>query len=100
MIVFNTTFLVSDAYLEIFLDWAKNQHIPRMMETSYFNTPRFYKILAQQEKGSTSYSLQFESQTVEQINEWEEKYQQELLREMALMFEENVLSFSTLLEVL
>ena len=100
MIIINTTFFVVDTHQNLFLNWVKNRYIPRMIELEYFSSPRFFKILSKQEPGTSSYSLQFESVGSLAKQKWEEEYSQHLEMEIRLNFNENVLSFSTLLEQL
>ena len=98
MLTINTTFFVSDTHLNQFLKWVNDVYIPKMMATEHFSASRFYRILSQQEQDSTGYSLQFEFAAPELYQHWENIYQPELHSELKLLFNENVLSFSTLLE--
>jgi len=98
MFTINTTFFVSDTHSTPFLKWVNDVYIPNMLKTKHFSTHRLYKVFAEQEPGATGFSLQFEFSEKEYHETWHEFYQPELQTELKLLFEENVLSFSTLLE--
>jgi len=98
MLTINTTFFVADTHLNPFLKWINDIYVPKMMKTEHFSASRFYQILSQKEQDSTGYSLQFEFATPELYQHWENVYHVELQEELKLLFNENVLSFSTLLE--
>ena len=98
MLTINTTFFVSNAHLEAFLNWINNKYIPKMLDTPHFMTFRLYKIVAEQEPDATSFSLQFVFTEKEHCEHWHEAYQPALQSELKSVFNENVLSFSTLLE--
>jgi hypothetical protein len=96
--IINTTFFVADTHQDIFLKWLNNNYVPRMLETPHFSSYRFYKVLAEQEPGVSGFSLQFDFSEKEHHITWHKIYQPALQSELKLLFEENVLSFSTLLE--
>ncbi len=98
MLIINTTFFVVDAQLDFFLQWINEKYVPRMKNLEHFSTHRLCKILSQPEPGTCSFSLQFELTDPKAYRQWENIHQRELQQELKLIFGENVLSFSTLLE--
>ena len=49
MLIFNTTFLVSDKVHGAWLKWVHEQHIPFMLETAFFSKPQVAKILTNED---------------------------------------------------
>lgn len=97
MIVFNTTYLVSFEAHDTWLQWISFQYIPAMIATSFFDEPRLFKVLVDEEHGVT-YSLQFSAQDMEMVQLWEQKHKEEIESDLRDTFGESVLFFSTLLE--
>jgi hypothetical protein len=97
MIVFNTTFLVSFEVHDTWLQWISSRHIPFMLSTSFFELPRLFKVLVEEDQGIT-YSLQFSSPDMKTVRQWIECHKQDVENELIETFGESVLFFSTFLE--
>ena len=50
MLIFNTTFLVSDKVHGPWLKWVREQHIPFMLESDLFSKPQVAKVLSVEEQ--------------------------------------------------
>jgi hypothetical protein len=98
MLVINTPFFVATTHLDQFLKWVSNVYVPNMMKTDHFSASRFYQVLSHQEQDSTGYSLQFEFAEPALYRHWEDRHHAALQEELKLLFNEHVLSFSTLLK--
>ncbi len=97
MIVFNTTYLVSFEIHDTWLQWISFQHIPAMLATSFFNDPRLFKVMVEEDQGIT-YSLQFSSPDMETVQSWQEKHRDEMEADLRSTFGDSVMFFSTFLE--
>jgi Domain of unknown function (DUF4286) len=42
-----------------YVDWLKNEHIDEVVATGCFDSARFYKILAEDERDGASYNIQY-----------------------------------------
>ena len=100
MLIFNTTYLVSDKSYGIWFKWLYEQHIPFMLESGYFNKPQVAKVLTNEPQDGTSYSVQFHISTMKELEAWNEKYGEEYANNFSKQFGEEVLFFSTVLEVM
>lgn len=100
MLVFNTTYLVSDKMYGVWYKWLYEHHIPSMLDSGYFEKPQVAKVLSNEPQEGTSYSVQYHIADMQQLQEWNDKYAEEFLKEFSLNFGEDVLLFSTLLEIL
>ena len=99
MLIFNITFLVSDNVLDKWLNWVSNQHIPFMVSTGFFTKPQLAKVLGDHGQDGTSYSVQFHTNAV-QLDEWHQLYAEEMQQECMTNFGQEVLFFTTALELL
>ncbi len=100
MYIFNTTYLVSDKRYSEWIKWLHRQHIPSMLNSGYFTNPQLARVLINEPQEGTSYSVQFHAKDMQLIQEWSTKYSDKFLGEFSRLFGEEVLLFTTILEVL
>lgn len=100
MIIFNTTYHADNARKDEFIDWLKESYIPTIVEHGLLREPQLTRIFADNEDEGTSLSLQFKSPDTESLERWHEECGEALLAEMQKRFGDQVLGFSTLLEVI
>ncbi len=100
MIIYNTTYLVSDKVYRPFLNWVKATHIPELVNSGYFKNPRVCKVLTEEKQEGTSVSIQLEAQNLEAVTTWNEKHGDLFRMELASLFSEEVLYFCTNMEVI
>ena len=99
MIIFNTTYHADNARKDEFIGWLKESYIPAVLEHGLLQEPQLTRIFADNEEG-TSLSLQFKSPDTQALERWHEECGKALLAEMQKRFGDQVLGFSTLLEVI
>lgn len=100
MIIYNTTYLVSDRMHSIWMKWLREEHIPAMLGSGIFTRPQVAKVLtadAQQE--GTSYSVQFHAADTEMLNTWYSGQGDRFVNELTSRFRQEVLLFSSVLEL-
>lgn len=97
MIVFNTTYLVSEEIHDKWIERLASVFIPTMTNTGTFSNPRFYKVLVEEKDGIT-YSLQFSVPDGSDLKKCEKMYNEMLETSMRQVFGESVLYFTTLLD--
>lgn len=100
MLIFNITFLVSENVSDRWLNWVSNQHIPFMVSTGFFTQPQLAKVLSDHGQEGTSYSVQFHITNHAKLDEWHQLHAEEMQRECRANFGEEVLFFTTALELL
>ncbi len=101
MLIFNTTYQVSEAHARNFLIWLTQSYIPTVLNNGCLKEPRLAEVLSHgaQEKGRT-YSLQFEVENSAKLHEWHSTQGIQLNTELVEMFKEEVVGFPTLMEKL
>lgn len=100
MLIFNTTFLVSDKVHGAWLKWINEKHIPYMLESQLFSQPQVAKVLTNEEQEGTSFSVQFHVQDMETLFEWNKKYGADFQTIFSQKFGSEALFFTTVLELL
>lgn len=99
MILYNTTFHVSDRLVSDFLTWLGQNYVGTALDAG-LSSPALMKLVDHIEEGWTSFALHLYAPTVDDVRDWECGERQRLHTEIATKWGENVLSFSTPMEVL
>ena len=100
MLIFNTTYLVSDKMHGVWFKWLYERHIPAMLDSGFFTGPQVAKVLGGEPQDASSYSVQFHTTDMQSLNKWNGKYAEAFLNDFSAQFGEEVLLFSTVLEIL
>ena len=77
----------------------KEVHVPEVMQTGYFITNTIYRILADEDSGGQSYSVQYTCENMQKYEEYREKFAPALQAEHKKKFENRFVAFRTLLEL-
>lgn len=98
MILYNVTVNIDVEVEEQWINWMKESHIPKVMATGIFHENRFYRLLHEVEEGGVNYSVQYFTDSMEKLNEYQEKYAQALQADVKEKFEGRYVTFRSLLE--
>ena len=97
MIIYNVTVKISHEKHDDWLKWMKEVHIPEVMETGMFTDHVFTRIVMEDEDG-TNYSIQYYCDSMEKLEEYQEKYSPALQNKHTQRYKEHFVAFRTLLE--
>ncbi|MDR1120300.1 MAG: DUF4286 family protein [Dysgonamonadaceae bacterium] len=100
MIIYNITFHIEEQIVNEYLNFLKKEYIPAATKSRALEHPRLCKILAQTNDACLSYSLQFQVENADVLDNWHQHTGNELQAEIIQRFADKVLGFTTLLEVL
>ncbi len=101
MFIYNTTFLVTDRRFNPWFKWLKEEHIPNMLSTGYFSKPQIAKVLTtEKDQEGMSVSVQFIVKDLDNLQSWMDNEEIRLQNNLSLQFGAEVLSFSTILELM
>lgn len=100
MLIYNTTYHVHFDEAKNFVIWLHQAYIPQALESGLLLKPRLCKILSHQEENSECFSLQFEIEDSARLHEWYIKSGKALQQEMLKIFKEQIVGFTTLMEVI
>ncbi len=98
MILYNETIGIDKEVEEQLLVWLKSFYIPEVMKTELFIECKIYKVLSHDDESSTSYSIQFFSNTIDEILLFINDYSKPLVEEQQTRFKDRHITFRTLLE--
>lgn len=98
MYLFNETVGIDASVEQEWLKWAKTAYIPAVLNTQLFTEYKIYKVLHESEDGSISYSIQFFSDSLENVVQFLEVFAPQLVERQRQMFSHKHVAFRTLLE--
>jgi hypothetical protein len=99
MIIYHTTYhLTNEAYPKG-LDFFKSELIPAAMRSGKLYNPRIMRVLNEDaDVNGVSLSIQFSVENMSALDEWMAEEGKTLYKTMTEMFSDEIVSFSTLLE--
>lgn len=98
MILYNVTVSIDENIESDWLQWMKEDHIPKIMNTGVFADRKIFKLLSHEQDGAITYAVQYFAETVEHINEYQEKHAEKLQAEHTARFKDKFVAFRTMLE--
>ena len=98
MLLYNVTVGVDHDIESEWLAWMKQKHIPDVMKTGMFESFRIYKVLHDQDDGTTSYSVQYFARNIDNVQQYLEVFAPVLIEEHRKRFANKHVAFRTLLE--
>lgn len=100
MFLYNVTVGVDKDAEEAWLVWMQNEHIPDVLATNMFTSHRMYKVLHDNDDGTTSYSIQYFAKTLDDVSMYLEKFAPALIEKHKQKFGGKHVAFRTLLQEL
>lgn len=98
MLLYNVTIGIDQNVEQEWVAWMKEVHIPAVMETGYFVRHQFYKILHDNEDGTSSYSIQYFAESISQVEQYLELKAPSLIKAHQDRFKDQHVAFRTLLD--
>lgn len=77
-----------------------SKHIPDVMQTGFFVEKRMTKVIDGHEEGAINYNIQYMCESVEKLNEYNEKCAPKLQKDHGDKFGDKFIAFRTLLEIM
>jgi hypothetical protein len=98
MFLFNNTIGIDRVVEQRWLSWLKETHIPTVMNTGLFIEFKMYKVLHENEDDTISYSIQFFSTTIDNVQQYLENFAPTHAAELQKEFKNRHVAFRTLLQ--
>lgn len=98
MLLYNVTVNIEKDAEKDWVIWMKEVHIPDVLATGMFIENKFYKILHDSEDGSVNYSVQYFSDSMDKILDYQKRFAPKLQQDTKDRFGEKFVVFRTLLE--
>ncbi|MBO5182411.1 MAG: DUF4286 family protein [Paraprevotella sp.] len=100
MLIYNTTYQVDADDARNFVIWIHQCYLPRVAEFGFLAHPRLSRILSHREADTECFSLQFEVESSARLHHWYNKQGAALNEELKKTFQDKVVGFTTLMEVI
>lgn len=100
MLVYNTTYQVGIDEARNFVIWISECYIPKVQESGQLLNPRLLQILSHKDQQTECFSLQWEVENSAILHQWHTQQGAALAQEMVKLFNEQVVAFTTLMEVI
>lgn len=98
MLLFNETVGIDKGSEQEWLDYMKDRYIPEVLKTGMFVDAKVYKVLHDQDDGTTSYSVQYFATSIDLVEQYLEVFAPVLIEEHRQKFHNRHVAFRTLLE--
>ncbi|ERM82876.1 hypothetical protein P872_05355 [Rhodonellum psychrophilum GCM71 = DSM 17998] len=99
MILYNITVNIEKQVEQEWILWMKEVHIPDVLATGIFHENKFYKLLHETDDGTVNYSIQYFTDSMEKISEYNSTYAPKLQSDFKAKFEDKYVVFRSLLEI-
>ncbi|MBS1763734.1 MAG: DUF4286 family protein [Bacteroidetes bacterium] len=100
MFIYNVTINIDNDVADEWLLWMTQKHIPDVLKTGCFTEHRILRVLADEESGGKTYSVQYFFDTMQDIETYESCYAAELRDEHTQKYKDKFVAFRTLLHVI
>ena len=98
MILYNVTVGIDKQFEAEWLQWMVSEHIPKVMATGMFLEQKIYKVLSHMEEGTSSYSIQYFSDSMDKLEIYLNEFAPDLTEEHRAKFKDKHVAFRTLLQ--
>ncbi len=98
MIVYNTTYTVTNDDARDFVIWAHQAYMPRAVQSGHLSNGRMFRILNHHDQESECFCIQFDVEDNTALHQWYVQHGTALHRELEKLFDGRVLGFSTMME--
>lgn len=100
MIVFNTTYNVSNDKAVAFIKWLRSRYVPYAIESGQLKEARLAHLMVESDGQTNSFSLQFTVENVDVLEKWYHSHGAELVHELEQTFGQKVVGFTTIMTVM
>ena len=99
MILYNITFKIEHPIQDDWVRWMKIAYIPKMMDTGKFIEHKLCRVLGVDEEDGVTYALQFLCPNMVTYQLFQEKDAYSIQKEHAIKYQNQYVSFSTIMKV-
>lgn len=100
MIIYNTTFHVSDEVERMFLDYIRLQYVPMATADGIMKNPILTRVMGSAHDGGMSYALQMQAESVKELQKWCLGTGKTLSARISTHFGNSVVGFTTMMDVI
>lgn len=100
MIIYNVTVNIDNAVADDWLTWMREVHVPEVMSTGMFLKNNIYRVMADDDSGGQTYSIQYTCKNMETYEHYRSTFAPTLQADHANRYKDKFVAFRTLLEVI
>lgn len=100
MYLYNVTYKVETLAEEMWLNWMRLVHIPKVVKTGSFLGHRICKLMGMDESDGITYAIQYMVPDIETFKTFQAQYSADLKQELTRKFPNQLVSFNTILKIL
>jgi hypothetical protein len=97
MFVYNISIKVEKEILSQWIKWQKEEHIPAIMATNLFTENKFFELM-ESDPDSSTFVLQYFSESQENIDKYFSEYSEQLREETFKKWGNKIISFTTFMQ--
>ncbi|MFM8913534.1 MAG: DUF4286 family protein [Flammeovirgaceae bacterium] len=98
LFLYNVTVGIDKDIEAEWVDWVKTMYLPAEYETGFFTQAKLYRIVTHDDEHSVSYSLQFFSESIDNVVQYLDQHKSTIIEAHRLRFKDKHVIFNTLLE--
>jgi len=99
MIVYNSTIKVDRVIESEWLIWQKNEQLPEIMRSGAFTEYKFYKLLATDDEGASTYVIQLFATTAAHLDAYLKNFAPSMNQKAILKWGDQFVIFTTTMQV-
>ena len=99
MILYSVTVNIDRAVHDEWLRWMIEKHVPDVLATGLFTEYKILRLLNEEENGGITYSFQYFTESLENLEEYQTTYASALQKEHTERYRDRFVAFRTVLEV-
>ena len=99
MYLYNITYRVENTVFDAWKSWVLEKNIPSIMALGLFSSFRFCALLGEENVDAQTYALQFKCESWETFLQYRDGNMSAFFEQQMSLFGEDVLTFSSLLEI-
>lgn len=98
MFIYNVTVHVEPKVEQEWLNWMKEDHLPKMIQTGHFLKAKLFKVITDQDHGGISYATQYYCSSRKEYENYIALHAKALRQDAIERFGNTILAFRTQLE--
>lgn len=98
-ILYNITMQVEKPFVDEWLEWIQQEHVPGMMGTGCFIKHQLLKILNDDYDEEQTFAIQYFASTIFKFNQFEQNFLAQELKKISDKWNNNVMFFTTIMEI-
>lgn len=98
MFIYNVTVHVEPKVEQEWLNWMKEDHLPKMIQTGQFLNAKLFKVITDQDHGGISYATQYHCSSRKEYENYIALHAKALSQDAIERFGNTILAFRTQLE--